>query len=75
MKKWYLIDTARGDTYADDMRTDSREDARRKLHNAWERLTESDRRDRIEFFAIHAELDEDGCVDYDTNDDVIYLDD
>lgn len=76
MKHWFWIEdctSARSEVYDEILPVESKEEALNLASAKWEALTESDRRKRDEAFIGYAEVDEDGCVDYNTMTDIVYL--
>ena len=71
--KWFIIDETRGDTFETDAGDVSRSVAADRLIDEWNSLTAHDRNLRREFYAAHASVDADGCIDYDSIDDTIQL--
>ena len=69
MRNWFLIDdctTAKGATFEEPMAAATREEAAEELRQAWDRLNKADQKARDYFFAVLAEADEDGNIDYET---------
>lgn len=71
MKKWYVIDdctTKRASIYETELKAETKEQAIDEAASIWESFTDGDKADRDEFYIIHAEKTEDGCIDYDSSD-------
>ena len=64
--KWYLIAEEKDDIWPSPLDTKSREEVAKSLMDEWKRGSGSKR-----LYAIHADEDEDGCIDYETEDDMI----
>lgn len=76
MKKWYLIDdclhSAR-QVFETALDCASKEEAFDLAVREWEALSAHDQRARDDFYIGFADVDEDGCVDYDTMTDIISI--
>ena len=76
MKKWYLIDdclhSAR-QVFETALDCNSQEEAFDIAVREWEALSAHDQRARDDFYIGFADVDGDGCVDYDTMTDIISI--
>lgn len=66
MKEWYLISYKSGDEFEERLNVTSRGEAEEKARLAWERLTSADKKRYTQFYACLASVDDNGCVDHDT---------
>lgn len=64
--KWYLIRETNSDVWADIMKAKNEADAARELIEEYRSIKKFNR-----LYAIHADEDEDGCIDYETADNTI----
>lgn len=77
MKNWYIIDDcthSKSAVYDEIIKNcRSQADALHSTVSEWKSLAPSDRKSRDEFYIGYADTDEDGCVDYDTMTDILYI--
>lgn len=76
MKKWYLIDDClhgARQVFETALDCDSQEEAFDLATREWEALSAHDQRARDDFYIGFADVDEDGCVDYNTMTDIISI--
>lgn len=73
MARWYMIDDAttdRGQVFEIPLSADTQEEAVEAARNRFGALSRRDRDHRDACYVGRAELDADGCVDYDTMTDI-----
>ena len=71
--KWYIIDDAttdRGQVFPVEITADTQEEAILMARCRFKTLSKRDQSKRDAYYVGRAELDEDGCIDYDTMVDV-----
>lgn len=71
--KWYLIDDAihaRCQIFEHELKAQTKEEAIAEAKAEWNCLTTREQKDRDEFYIGYADVDEDGCVDYDSMTDI-----
>ena len=76
MKKWYLIDdclASKGQVFETALDCDSQEKAFDLATREWEALSAHDQRARDDFYIGFADVDDDGCADYNTMTNVISI--
>jgi len=76
MKNWYFVQdctNSRSEIYDEILPAKSKEDAFECASAKWEAISETDRRKTDEAFIGFADVDEFGCVDYNTMTDIVYL--
>ena len=76
--KWYIIDdarTARGEIFEKPIEAADLTDAIKAALKDWDRLTEKEQAERIDFYVCRAKTDEDGFIDYNTMTDYYSLKD
>lgn len=69
MKHWFLIDdcmSTRSFSDTEHLQAASLEDALLEAQRRWDSLSPHDQRQRDAYYVCRAELDEDGCIDYDS---------
>ena len=74
--KWYIEDDCTSKAAAiwtEEMKATTKTEAEDELRKAWNRMTAYEQRRRDSFRAVYGELDEDGCLDYDTIVDEVAL--
>lgn len=70
---WFMIDGCSDDYASTEIFTDNKAEAVRYMLDAWDKLSAYDRAHRTEFSVILTVPDDDGCVDYDSAEDVVRL--
>lgn len=76
MKKWYLIDdclASKGQVFESVLDCNTQKKAFDLAVREWESLSAHDQQDRDDFYIGFADVDEDGCVDYETMTSIISI--
>ena len=69
MKKYAVIDMLPGDWF--ETIFDTKKEALEYAESSWSGLTAYDQKRREEYYVCRCSLDEDGCVDFDTIDEIV----
>ena len=67
MKQWVLIDdetTSKGEVYETKLNTTSDKEAHQLAKNEWTQKTRAEMEKCDSFYIAFADIDEDGCIDY-----------
>lgn len=64
MKRYFVVDWKSGDSFEEAFETKS--DAINRADYEWNCLTKKEKEQREMFCVMYAEIDEDGCIDYNT---------
>lgn len=71
MKQWYLIDHTQAEVCDIPLEMQTREGAIEEAVAEWEHLTDEEKAFRTEYYIARFDLDEDGFIDLDTEEDRI----
>lgn len=76
MKNWYYIEdctSRRSAVFTQQLRAETATEAFIEAVDTWKGLTRNDRNDRDDAYIGYADMDENGCVDYDTMTNIYYI--